>query len=378
VFTPSRLRLARLRAGLSLVKLASLVDLSNRSLSGYENGDTVPSRDALEKLAAALGVEAAFFEQDEVDLVDVDSVSFRKLTKTTARVRDAALAGATISLELADWINENFVLPRPDVPTFDKHDPETAADLLRSAWKLGSGPISSLFHTLEAHGVRIFAITEDVREIDAFSFWRDEVPYIFLSTSKSAERQRFDLAHELGHLVLHGDIAASPQGREREQEANIFASGLLMPADGVLPQKLRNASVERILTARTYWRVSAMALAHRLHALQLLTDWNYRSVCIELAKRGFRTGEPGSVLVAETSQVLRKVFFGGTGANVTAEALAELKVSRSELLSHLRGLIPVALDGATDRRSVAPVATLPQERQSDSRLPIGSHLRRVK
>ncbi|MGN7189972.1 MULTISPECIES: XRE family transcriptional regulator [unclassified Curtobacterium] len=377
MFTPSRLRLARLRAGLSLVKLAELSNVSNRSLSGYENGDLVPSREALEKIGDVLGVQIAFFAHDEIELVDVESVSFRKLSKTTASVRDAALAGATISLELADWIDRNFVLPGPDLPTLDKHDPETAAEILRSTWKLGSGPIANLFHSMEAHGVRVFAITEDVREIDAFSFWRNGVPYVFLSTSKTAERQRFDLAHELGHLVLHGDSPEAPQGRERELEANVFASALLMPADGLLPQRLRSASVDQILRARSHWRVSAMALAHRLHALKLLTDWNYRSICIELAKRGFRTEEPGSDLVAETSQVLRKVFFGDGSSNVTAEALAELHVSRQELLGHLRGLVPMALDRTASPQKIAPVVPLTHRHRSRPEDPRRAHLRRV-
>lgn len=375
MFTPSRLRLARLRGGLSLVKLAEAAELSTRSLSGYENGEIVPPAETLEKLAFTLDVETDFFGRDDVEMVSVESVSFRKLTKTTAGVRDAALAGATLSLELADWIDRNFVLPPIDVPTFDKHDPETSAELLRSAWRLGAGPIANLFHVLEAHGVRIFAITEDVREIDAFSFWRNGVPYVFVSTSKSAERRRFDLAHELGHLVLHGDTTTAPQGREREQEANIFASSLLMPADGILPQRLKGASVERVLIARRYWRVSAMALAHRLHALKLVSDWSYRSICIELAKRGFRTEEPGSDLVPETSQVLRKVFFGGPSSGVTAEALAALKVGRRELLSHLRGILPLAVEFNVGQQATGNVTSLSSARRGLAQPP---HLRKVK
>lgn len=340
MISPARIRLARQRQGLSLTKLAALSGLSTRSLSGYENGDLIPSEAAVKTLATHLDVGVAFFSKEEIDLVDVQSVSFRKLSKTSAAQRDAALAGATITLEFADWLEEKYLLPTPSIAGFDGSDPETTAEMIRAAWHLADRPIANLLHTLEAHGVRVFSISSDTREIDAFSFWRDGMPFIFLSTSKTAERQRFDLAHELGHLVMHADFGRSPQGREREAEANSFASALLMPADGIFSQGMRGAGVARILKCKSHWKVSAMALANRLHSLRLLSDWQYRSTCIELAQGGYRMSEPDSTLVPETSQILKKVFFGSTSGRVTQEVLSDLDISRKELQSHMEGLVP--------------------------------------
>ncbi|MCL9664166.1 XRE family transcriptional regulator [Curtobacterium albidum] len=336
----SRIKLARLRQGLTLTALSARSGLSTRSLSGYESGELQPSAAALGALAAALGVDVSFFDKEEIELVDARAVSFRKLSKTSASQRDAALAGATMTLEFADWLDEKYVLPRQSITGWEVSDPETTAEVIRAAWLLADRPIANLLHAIEAHGVRVFSVTADTREIDAFSFWRDGVPYIFLSTSKTAERQRFDLAHELGHLVMHGDFEPTASSREREAEANAFASAFLMPSDGVLAQHMRSAPVDRILQARSYWRVSAMAMANRLHQLRLLSDWQYRSTCIELAKLGYRTEEPGSDLVPETSQVLRKVFYGSGSGRVAREALADLNISRRELQSHMEGLVP--------------------------------------
>lgn len=347
MITPSRLRLARSRRGLSLTRLAALSGISTRSLSAYESGDVTPSAGAIATLADHLEVNEDFFSREEVEMIGVDGVSFRKLSKTTAGQRDAALAGATMTLELADWLEQKYLLPSPSIDGFVGHDPETTAEMVRAAWLLGDRPIPNLLHLVEAHGVRVFSVTADTREIDAFSFWRNGIPFIFLSTTKSAERQRFDLAHELGHLILHGDFAVSPQGRERESEANAFAAAFLVPADGVLSQGMRGASVARILKCRSHWKVSAMALANRLHQVKLLTDWQYRSTCIELAQLGYRTSEPGSDLVPETSQVLRKVFFGSRVSGVTREVLNDLQISRRELQSHIEGLVPFSIAPAT-------------------------------
>jgi Zn-dependent peptidase ImmA (M78 family) len=248
-----------------------------------------------------------------------------------------------MTMEFADWLHEKYSIPNPTIAGFNGADPETTAEILRAGWHLGDRPITNLLHALEANGVRVFSITADTREVDAFSFWRDGIPYIFLSTSKTAERQRFDLAHELGHLVMHAEFDAVPQGREREAEANSFASALLMPADGVMSQGMRGASVPRILQCKTYWKVSAMALANRLHQLRLLSDWQYRSTCIELAQAGYRTSEPDSSLVPETSQILRKVFFGTKSSRVTQEVLRDLNLTRNELQSHMEGLVPFSI-----------------------------------
>lgn len=77
----------------------------------------------------------------------------------------------------------------------------------------------------------------------------------------------------------------------------------------VLGQLMAGASVEQILTARSYWKVSAMAVTHRLHELHLLSDWQYRSTCIALSDRGYRKTEPGGI-VPETYRLLRTVMHG--------------------------------------------------------------------
>lgn len=342
MFNPSRLKLARLRRGLTLTKLAAVSGVSLRSLTDYENDRRPPSEENLAKLAVVLVVPRAFFERDAIEPVPVEAASFRKLSKATATRRNAVLATAALALEFFAAIEERFKLPDPCIPTLDKLAPEQAADLVRRQWNLGDRPISNMLHLLEAKGVRVASLDQEYSDIDAFCFYRDAVSYVFLNTGKSAERQRFDAAHELGHLVLHSELEMDPStSKAREAEANAFAANFLMPQSAVLSQAMSGASVERILKARSFWKVSAMAMTHRLHELHLLSDWQYRSTCITLSERGYRSREPGGI-VPETSQLLRKVMYG-TGARLSArDAASVLDLHAAEIREYVRHLVPVS------------------------------------
>lgn len=342
LFVPERLKIARQRMGLTLTRLARVSEISLRSLTGYENEDQVPSEDTLLKLAAILKVKPAFFEREALDVIPVASVSFRKLTKTSAIKRDAVLASARLGLSFAAEIDAKFRLPEVQVPSLDKFNPELSAEMLRQRWDLGSRPISNMVHLLESRGVRLLAITTDHGEIDAFSFWRDGVPFIFLNTTKSGERQRFDAAHELGHLVLHGEQdLETADSKIREAQANAFAASFLMPRDGVLSQSMSEPSIERILAAKEFWRVSAMAMTHRLHELRLMGDWSYRTTCQALSERGYRSREPDGI-VPESSQLLKKVLFTADSKLSLRDTAAALDIRPDELRGFLTGLVPVS------------------------------------
>ncbi|MEV4162132.1 helix-turn-helix domain-containing protein [Nonomuraea dietziae] len=306
MFTPTRLTLARKRRGLTLVRLAQRSGISARSLSAYENGHQQPTVEALAALASTLEFPDAFLQAEDIEEVPVEAISFRARSKRTAAQKDAARSAGRIAIAINDWVETRFRLPEPDVPSLPNLDPETAAQVVRARWGLGHRPISNMVHLLEAHGVRVYALVADCADIDAFSLYWRATPFLFLNLAKSGERGRFDAAHELGHLVMHGEEAAAA-GPQAEAAANRFAAAFLMPAADILARSLHEATSERILRAKQVWKVSAMALAHRLHEMQLLSDWAYRTACVDLARRGYRSGEPGGI-PRENSQLLSKVF----------------------------------------------------------------------
>ena len=124
--------------------------------------------------------------------------------------------------------------------------------------------------------------------------------------NKTAESSIFDTVHELGHLVMHkhGD---PKETRSAEREADRFASAFLMPEKDIKSRISRRITVDTILKAKRRWRVSAMAMAYRLNALELLSVCQYKSICIELGRRGYRSAWPNGV-DTETSIVWRKVL----------------------------------------------------------------------
>ena len=138
-----------------------------------------------------------------------------------------------MGLELNAWVEKEFDLPKPNLIDLSyETDLEAAAGSLRQYWGLGEKPIGNMLGLLEVNGVCVFSLAEDTASVDAFSFWRDDTPYIFLNTFKSPEHSIFDSDHELCHLVCHRH-AGTDRSRFAEREAHTFASALFMPAADV-------------------------------------------------------------------------------------------------------------------------------------------------
>lgn len=331
MFNPTRLSVARKRRGLTKTRLASAVGVERRAVSAYEAGEYPPAPDTLVRLCEVLNFPADFFSADDLEEPCAEAASFRSMSKMTAGQRDMALGQGAIALHFNRWIEARFELPPAVLPDLrHEGDPEAAAAALRQLWGLGQAPVKNMIHLLESKGVRVFSLSVDASEVDAFSMWKDGTPFIFLNTGKSTEHSRFDSAHELAHLVLHRHGA--PNGREAEREADIFASAFLMPRGAVLAQAPRFVTLTQLIKLKSVWTVSVSALAYRLHALDLLSDWLYRTLCIEISQRGFRKKEPAEAR-RESSQVLAKVF----------AALREEGLSKHEIARQL-GVHPSELD----------------------------------
>jgi Zn-dependent peptidase ImmA (M78 family)/DNA-binding XRE family transcriptional regulator len=335
MFNPRRLSLARMRRRLTAKALSERTGLAADTISRLENGSNVPDDTTIDKLAKALGFPHEFFLDQDPDDIDTGAVSFRSFSKMSAKERDAAISAGCLGLQLSAWVEDRFSLPKPNLIDLSyETNPETAAASLRQFWGLGERPIANLLALLETQGVRVFSLSENTASVNAFSFWRDEKPYIFLNNFKTAESSIFDSAHELGHLVMHkhGD----PKGiRSAEREANSFASAFLLPEKDVRSRVRRPVVVDTVLAAKSRWRVSAMAMAYRLHSLNLLSEWQYKSICIELGKRGYRSGEPQGI-ARETAVIWRKVLSQLWSERTTKNDIAK---SLHLPLDELEGLI---------------------------------------
>jgi Zn-dependent peptidase ImmA (M78 family)/DNA-binding XRE family transcriptional regulator len=358
-FNPARVDLARRRRGLTKKELADALGVSPRMLNQYERGDSVPSEPTMDRLVGALRFPRAFFAGETIEEPSVTGVSFRSLSAMTRRQRDQAIGSAALAVLLDDWITERFDLPGPDIPRYDSTsaEPAWAAAAVREAWGLGERRIGNMVHLLEKHGVRVFSLVQDCVEVDAFSFWRRGRPYVFLNSMKTAERSRMDAAHELAHLVMH--THGGPDGRRAEDEAQAFAAAFLMPQRSVLASAPRGGNVRQIIAAKKQWGVSAMNLTHRMHKLQLISDWQARSAYIQLGQLGYRDGEPDGI-PRETSQVLDKVFAALREEGVGRRAISrELALPLDELNRSVFSL--AVADGGGDDESPGSGPTGPPD-----------------
>jgi Zn-dependent peptidase ImmA (M78 family)/plasmid maintenance system antidote protein VapI len=336
MFSANRLELARKRRRYTAKNLCERAKIAPVTLSRIVNGKQTPDEDTVNRLAKALAYPADFFSQAEIDEIDASSASFRSMKAMTARERDAAIAAGSLAYVMSDWVKNQFNLPDADILDLNyESDPAGAARTLRQYWAIGEKPISHMIKLLETKGVRVFSLSENTKTVDAFSCWRNNEPYIFLNTFKTAERSRFDAAHELGHLVLHKH--GGPKQGNAEAEANAFASSFLMPRADVVSKIPYVVSLDDILKAKVRWGVSVLALTYRLHTLNIITDWQYRSFCIQI-NRKYRNTEPNGLPLERSSvwhMVLSDLWKRGISRNRVA---SDLFMPHDEMESLLFGL----------------------------------------
>ena len=346
-FEPARLTQARVRVGISKTDLAGEVGVSAAAIGQYEAGVNSPRPEVLDRLASALKVRPGFFSAGR-PLARIDSVNahFRSLRSARVADRQKALATATLVWELTFALERYVKLPEIDFPTLPASvTPAEAAVALRAHWDLPDGPVKHLVATAESHGIVV--VVRPLREIDAvdaFSVVIVDRPIIVTTPRRSENvfRHRFSTAHEIGHLLLHGD--SGEHSAAVEKEADEFAAAFLTPAaamDKALPQRLDLAALDRL--GRT-WGVSPHSLIRRMVERGRTTESSARRAYQRLAMIDDPLADPTSAYPGETPSLLKKAaeLAGDHGAGVPALAEA-LRLSPAQV----RDLL-----GDADRRPV--------------------------
>lgn len=279
--------------------LAARLGVTPRTVSNYE-ADCAPGKYA-DVLSAELGFPPGFFLRPPLDGFSLEDVAFRADSGIPARSRNVAMAMGTLGRIVYTTVSSLFSLPGKDLPDLSEETPRDAAWLLRRHWGLGDRPLPDIVQLAESRGIRVCGIPSSLRGIDGYSqYLEDDTAYIFISRGRTPERFRFSLAHEIGHLVLHGGIAT---GKEEEREANEFASEFLIPRGALLVRATRPVSANQVLALRSYFGASAMAIAGAAKRAGLLSEYAYRHVCATLSRQGYRTSEPGGMTRYDQSRV---------------------------------------------------------------------------
>jgi Zn-dependent peptidase ImmA (M78 family)/transcriptional regulator with XRE-family HTH domain len=315
---PARLSQARLLAGLTKSALAIEVGVSAAAIGQYESGITSPRPEHLPRIARALGVPVEFFAAGRpFARVDAGVAHFRSLRSTRVGERAKAIAYVEQVWELTSALERYVELPEVNVPRLEAVDlasPVTAAQLVRDHWGIEPGPLPHLVRTMEVYGVVVtllpFTPNETAR-IDAFSTSRLPRPIAVLTPDRADDvyRHRFTAAHELGHILMHHEIAPSDQ--EKEREANVFAAELLAPAAEILEDLPRRLQMHEVAAISKRWGVPAKSVITRSREVGVIGEPAARRAyqrLNQLLASGFVAEEPITSFPGETPSILRRAF----------------------------------------------------------------------
>jgi Zn-dependent peptidase ImmA (M78 family) len=197
------------------------------------------------------------------------------------------------------------------------------ARVVRAAWHLPKGPMQNLVEAIEdARGI-IISFDFKSTSIDAISHWQPMMPPLFFVNKFSpADRVRFTLSHEVGHMIMHHGYVDT----DIERQADEFASELLMPEKEIRPY-LTNLSLEKLATLKQYWKVSMAALLKRASDLGEITPRRAKSLWTQMGKAGYRMREPSEIDVPKEKPTLLN--------EIIKTYLVDMKYSAKELARYL-------------------------------------------
>jgi Zn-dependent peptidase ImmA (M78 family)/transcriptional regulator with XRE-family HTH domain len=326
-FDKGRLRVARELVGLSQAQLASSVNLSPAAISQFESGAARPSAETVAALGDALDVPPQFFYHL---LIETHEGFFRSLRRTAVADRRRARAVAYVAHDLALVAAEAGEFPASQVPHIMVSSLEASLDEIegiaagvRAHWQVPSGPVGNVARLLESNGIVVIRLPLQSSDVDAFSLPFEDHPVVVLGSDKNDRaRSRFDGAHELAHLVMHGEQIWGV--KQVEDQAHRFAAAFLMPADEILDDLPRTVDWPRLFDLKREWQVSLAALLMRARTLKRMSESTYLTAIKAASARGWRRVEP--VPLGPPEQPARLLQFVHSPAANTAREFLPAKL----------------------------------------------------
>ena len=330
----NRIRQARLAAGLTLDALGAQVGVTHTAIQKYEKGTMTPPSSQLLKLARACGIRVEyFFRTHEVELLEPE---FRRLS-TFGKTAQEALKIKVVNLiekrvELLGFFPESPILQFESPAGLPQHingpeDLEAFADQVRDAWKLGLNPIGNLTDTLETLGLLVIVadennpgfsgLTATARTSDGRTY-----PIVAVSSRWPGDRQRFTLAHELGHLLIAGRLVAETG---EEKACDHFAGAFLAPMAAVvqnLGQNRHHVELRELYALKHAFGLSMAGWLLRAKQCNVITAAAHSSLLKLFSAKGWRKQEPGDPVACEIPRLFEQLVFRALGEQYVSESKA--------------------------------------------------------
>lgn len=375
-FNSERLKSARMYRGLTLTELANQIGISKQALSQFENplSNVRPEFQNSLKLAEVLNFPRDFFFTEEKIKVSADATYFRSLLSADKKDRAAQRIKLEYIAQIYVYLSQYLEFPKlnileetPDKEYEYEYTTDQELDILeqmamdlRVYWNLGNGPIENLKFVLESNGIIFSAVPSDSNKIDAFSqkikITSGDLYIVAISNSnQSIARARFDMAHEMAHIILHPwsedlELITKEEFKARERQANIFAGAFLLPREPFLKDVSHYpTSLDYYVSLKEKWNVSISAMIYRAHQLEAISYNQYQYLMRTINKKGWKQIEPGDKKYILNNSILQNAFDilimqGNKQPHQIMDELWDLGiVMYSEELEHLLCLPPGTL-----------------------------------
>ena len=333
----NRIRQARLAAGLTLAELGKQLGLSHTAIQKFEKGILTPSSTQLLKLARACHIRTEyFFRTQSVALLDPE---FRKHSTFGKTAQEA------IKLKVVEMVEKRMELliafPHSPLPAFAS--PETLiglpkriktideidafADKVREIWQLGMNPIADLTDTLEALGLLVIVVDDDHPGFSGMTAMAQtetgaQYPVVAVSKRWPGDRQRFTLAHEVGHILLGSRLAS---GMNEEKACDRFAGSFLAPCIAVhhfLGDKRNALEWQELYALKHEFGLSMAGCLTRAKQCGVISETTYLSTIKRFSAKGWRKAEPGQQIKQEEPRLFHQLVYRALAEQYVSEGKA--------------------------------------------------------
>jgi len=306
------IKLRRDVLGISLRDLANRIGVSHTTVNKYEKNILIPDSECLIRLSDILQIPVASLLRPQNDQIRLNPVAFR--SKKLKKREEKQITAETkewlaryLQIERLSGNHRTFVMPkgfRKKISSFD--EAEKAAKDLRNVWDLGSDPIENLTTLLEDKGIKI-GIISGITKFDALFTECDDNPIIVLKKDLPRARQRFSLAHELGHCLL--DVEG---GLDEEKAMHRFAGAFLVPSEKVffeLGEKRHKLSFKELMLLKEKYGLSIAAWVYRAKDLGIISPALYVELQKFFSRQGWKKEEPGDNVSGEVPVFMSTLVF---------------------------------------------------------------------
>ena len=323
-----RLQRTRKASGLSLRALAEAMGLSHGAIQKFEKGELLPSSTQLIQWAEATGARLEYFFRP--DTHELQGIEFRKRSRLPKSAIESIKADVLDQMERILELESLFT--NPPVKEFQVPETlpstvsswtkiETLAENLRHIWDLGLDPIADLTETLESNGIKVLNLNNSDDRFDGLCGYVNKTPVIVVSSLWPGDRQRFTMAHELGHIVLEGRL---PDSMKEENACNRFASAFLAPARTIQSQlgmSRNRLELRELLFLKRELGISMLTALFRAAELGIISVETQKNMLIQFSKRGWRTQEP-EAYPAESPTLFNALVYRALGEGLICESKA--------------------------------------------------------